>query len=324
MTSKRISRRLFLKSGVAAAGTLALSATPSLAAKKPSNDDLCTLLDIRKCIACEACVEACRDVNDTKFPEPDGPIPTMVPQRKVRVEDWSSEEKREVTDRLTPYNWLFIQHAEGTYDGQSFELAIPRRCMHCQNPPCVNLCPFGAAHTLSNGIVRLHPDLCMGGAKCRKVCPWHIPQRQSGVGLHLDLLPQYAGNGVMYKCDRCYDRVADGELPACIEVCPEQVQEIGPRAQIITKARRLAADINGFIYGVKENGGTHTIYISPVPFDVLDKSIETGSGKPHLKNTADAMADPNRMLAALAIAPVAGVLGALGHLNRLGRKGAGQ
>ena len=248
-------------------------------------------------------------------------MPTMYPREKVRVEDWSSEKKRDVTDRLTPYNWLFIQHAEGTYNNESFELAIPRRCMHCQNPPCVNLCPFGAAHSLSNGIVRFHTDLCMGGAKCRKVCPWLIPQRQSGVGLHLNLLPQYAGNGVMYKCDRCYDRIDDGELPACAEVCPEGVQEIGPRAEILEKARRLAEDINGFIYGADENGGTNTIYVSPVPFDGLNQAIDKGPGEPHLKKTEDAMADPNRMLAALAIAPVAGVIGAIGHLRRLGRQG---
>ena len=324
MKPKPISRRAFLKTGVAAAGTLALSATPLRAANRHNKAELCTLLDIRKCVACEACVETCRDVNDAKFPEPQGPMPTMYPKEKVRVEDWSAEEKREITDRLTPYNWLFIQHAEGTYNNESFELAIPRRCMHCQNPPCVNLCPFGAAHSLSNGIVRFHPDLCMGGAKCRKVCPWYIPQRQSGVGLHLNLLPQYAGNGVMYKCDRCYDRIADGELPACIEVCPEGVQEIGLRAEILEKAYSLAKEIKGFIYGADENGGTHTIYVSPVPFDVLNQAIDKGPGEPHLRKTKDAMADPNRMLAALAIAPVAGVIGAIGHLRRLSRQGGNQ
>ncbi|CAB5097830.1 Tri-[4Fe-4S] ferredoxin domain protein Dhaf_0070 [Olavius algarvensis associated proteobacterium Delta 3] len=323
MTSKRISRRSFLKAGMGAAGTVALAASPVSATRKQHNEDLCTLIDIQKCVACEACVDACRDVNDVKFPEPEGPMPNMFPRKKVRVEDWSPEEKRDVTDRLTPYNWLFIQHAEGTYNGKSFELAIPRRCMHCLNPPCVNLCPFGAAHTLSNGIVRIHQDLCMGGAKCRAVCPWHIPQRQSGVGLHLDILPQYAGNGVMFKCDRCYDRVAEGELPACIEVCPEGVQEIGPRKEMVEKARRLATQINGFVYGADDNGGTNTIYVSPVPFGVLNEAIVIGPGNPHLKRTADSMADPNRMLAALAIAPVAGVIGALGRLRKLSRQGEG-
>ncbi len=214
-------------------------------------------------------------------------------------------------DRLTPYNWLFIQAAEGEYNGESFELNIPRRCMHCNNAPCVNLCPFGAAFKQADGIVRIHPDICMGGAKCKAVCPWKIPERQSGVGLHLDLLPQYAGNGVMYKCDRCYKLIADGELPACIESCPEDVQEIGPREEIIAKARKIAGEIDGFIYGERENGGTNTIYVSPVPFDLLNKSIVTGPGEPHLKSVPDAMEDVNNLAKALLIAPVAGVAGAI-------------
>ena len=93
------------------------------------------------------------------------------------------------------------------------------------------------------------------------------PQRQTGVGLYLDLLPSLAGNGVMYKCDRCYDRIAQGGLPACIEACPEEVQTIGPRPDIIAKAHAIAQEIGGHVYGASENGGTNTIYVSPVPFE---------------------------------------------------------
>ena len=223
--------------------------------------------------------------------------------------DWSSEQKQAVTERLTPYNWLYIQYAEGQYNGDYYELNIPRRCMHCQNAPCVNLCPFGAAFKQDDGIVRIHPDVCMGGAKCKSVCPWKIPERQSGVGLHLNLLPNYAGNGVMYKCDRCYQLIAKGELPACIEICPEDVQQIGPRTEIIAKARQLANEMNGFVYGETENGGTNTLYVSPVPFDVLQNNIETGPGKPHFKKAADAMEDANNLAKAMLIAPLAGIVG---------------
>jgi Fe-S-cluster-containing dehydrogenase component len=289
---------------------------PRRSAAAPGQE-LCTLLDIRKCIGCEACVEACRWENEDKFPEPEGEMPVMLPADRVKVADWSSEEKRDVRHRLTPYNWLYIQYAEGKYNGKPYSLTIPRRCMHCRNAPCVNLCPFGAAHKESNGIVRIHPGFCMGGAKCKQVCPWHIPERQSGVGLHLDLLPQYAGNGVMFKCDRCYDRIAEGELPACIEACPEDVQIIGPRKEIVKKARALADEIDGFVYGDTQNGGTNTIYVSPVPFDELNRGIEKGPGRPHLADVADSMEKTNNMIAALALAPVAGFLGALVRFKSL-------
>lgn len=323
----RLSRRSFIKGGLITAGALAAAGVPSPRPALAADAELCTLLDLQKCIACGACVEACREVNEAKFPEPEGPMPDMIPRNKVKISDWSSEEKRDVDDRLTPYNWLFIQSAYGEYNGEAFEINIPRRCMHCRNAPCSNLCPFGAAFIQGDGIVRIHPDVCMGGAKCKAVCPWHIPERQSGVGLHLDLLPQYAGNGVMYKCDRCYNRLKEGELPACIDVCPEEVQEIGPREEIIEKAHKLAEEMDGYIYGENENGGTNTLYVSPVPFDVLNKAIEKGPGSPHLGAADDAMASANNMALAMAIAPVAGVVGAFFHFMRLGtsdqrRKGA--
>jgi len=313
-----LNRRSFLKAGLITTGaaiTASLPAPPKvLAAGEP---ELCTLLDVRKCIACGECVEACRDVNEHKFPEPEGPMPDMLPRNRVKIADWSAQEKREVDHRLTPYNWLFIQTAEGEFNGEEFEINIPRRCMHCRNAPCSKLCPFGAAFTQPNGIIRIHPEVCMGGAKCKRVCPWHIPERQSGVGLHLNLLPQYAGNGVMYKCDRCYHRIAEGEVPACVEVCPEDVQQIGPRAEMIAKAYALAKEIDGYVYGDKENGGTNTLYVSPVPFDVLNKAIEKGPGEPHLKPVTDVMASPNNWTTALAVAPVAGVLGALARFKPL-------
>jgi formate dehydrogenase iron-sulfur subunit len=184
--------------------------------------------------------------------------------------------------------------------------------MHCVNPPCVKLCPWGAARQLENGISRIDSDLCLGGSKCKKVCPWNIPQRQTGTGLYLDILPSMAGNGVMYKCDRCYQRVAEGELPACIESCPEGVQTIGPRDEIIKKAHALAGEINGYIYGEKENGGTNTIYVSPVPFEELNKAVEKGKGKPHLKPVKDTMAQANNLAAAMLLAPVAGIAAAVG------------
>jgi hypothetical protein len=130
------------------------------------------------------------------------------------------------------------------------------------------------------------------------------------VGLYLDVLPNFAGNGVMFKCDRCYERVADGDLPACIEACPEDVQTIGPRDEIIKKAHALAKEINGFVYGETENGGTNTIYVSPVPFEEINQAIEKGKGKPDFPAARDAMADANNLVAAMVIAPLAGLAAA--------------
>jgi formate dehydrogenase iron-sulfur subunit len=307
-----ISRRRFLKGSAAAACALAVGQGAAAAADS-REEQLATLIDIRKCVGCEACVMACQETNGHKYPAPQKPYPKMYPAR-VKVSDWS--DKQDVTDRLTPYNWLFIQHATVTIDGQETELNIPRRCMHCVNPPCVKLCPWGAARQEPNGLSRIDADVCLGGNKCGEVCPWHVPQRQTGVGLYLDLLPSLAGNGVMYKCDRCYDRLAQGELPACIEACPEGVQTIGPRRQILAEARKIAEQIGGYLYGADENGGTNTIYVSPVPFGQINQASQYGPGQPHMAPVADQMKQGNRLAAAMVVAPLAGVGAAVARMLR--------
>jgi Fe-S-cluster-containing hydrogenase component 2 len=196
--------------------------------------------------------------------------------------------------------------------------------MHCANPPCVKLCPWGAAYQEPSGLSRIDADICLGGNKCGEVCPWDVPQRQTGVGLYLDLLPSLAGNGVMYKCDRCYDRLARGELPACIEACPEEVQTIGPRRRILAQAQALAEKIGGHLYGASENGGTHTIYVSPVPFEQINAGSQYGPGRPPMAPVADQMKTGNRLAAAMILAPLAGAGAAVAKMLRAGQENPGQ
>ncbi|HBE94976.1 MAG TPA: 4Fe-4S ferredoxin [Desulfovibrio sp.] len=329
LTKKTVlSRRGFLRAlGLGGLSVLAPAAVQARA--KGSEHELATLLDLSRCVGCGACVAACRQGNAPKFPEPVKPFPAMVPARS-KPEDWS--EKREVDDRLTPYNWLFIQTAEVDWKGERVTVHIPRRCLHCVNPPCANLCPWGAAGKQDNGIVRINDQVCLGGAKCRDVCPWKIPQRQTGVGLYLKLLPRFGGNGVMYKCDRCHELVAQGEQPRCVTACPFGVQSIGPRPEMIERARALARDMDGYIYGLEENGGTNTFYVSPVPFDLLDAALAQaqakGPGRPHLGTVADSMADESNLAWATLLAPLAGVaagtLGLIAGSNKDKEDGHGE
>jgi Fe-S-cluster-containing dehydrogenase component len=316
-----MNRRKFLKT-MALVGALAVPGAGAARAGSAGADapvELATLLDLSRCVGCGECVAACREVNAAKFPEPVRPFPKMFPAR-VRAEDWSA--RRDEDGRLTPYNWLTIQTAVVEKDGQELEVHIPRRCMHCVNPPCANLCPWGAAYKRADGVVRINDSICLGGAKCRDVCPWGIPQRQTGVGLYLDLLPALAGNGVMYKCDRCHQRLDAGQLPACIEACPMDVQSIGPREEMAARARALAAETGGHVYGLEENGGTNTFYVSPVSFEALDRAVTHGPGQPHLRPVADVMARDEAFTAAVFGAPLAGLAAGLLTAVR-GLRGAG-
>lgn len=364
--SSQVSRRGFLKAGLAAAAGVGLSAGQAVLPQTlhaGGGEELCTVFDLGQCIGCEACVDACREQWQSSVPDPVSPIPQPFPAR-VPIEDWS--DKKDVRDRLTPYNFLYVEHLDIEQGGKSRELHIPRRCMHCQNPPCTNLCPFGAGRVEDNGVVHIDPDICLGGAKCMQVCPWKIPQRQSGVGIYLDILPEYAGNGVMFKCHRCLPLLKEGKTPRCIEVCPNQVQSIGPRSQQIAKATALAkqmAQANGapdqwrsHLYGLDENGGTNTIYVSPAPFPGVNAALTklhleqaaadgpprpgqgrgqaakggkgqgrmlARAGRPAMGPVANSMASEENLTLALAIAPVAGLAAGLGRLfsgaKKLGR-----
>jgi formate dehydrogenase iron-sulfur subunit len=276
-------RRRFLKSVTVSAviGTTALLNIPQKA--WAGKGELATLIDLTRCDGCRsqeapACVSACKKVKKGSIPEPVDPIPVPFPTRKV--EDWTK--KKEISDRLTPYNLIFVQKAEVDVAGRKQTVFIPRRCMHCDNPACATLCPFASNHKHPNGAVVIDPDTCFGGAKCKTVCPWEIPQRQSGIGIYLKVLPTLMGNGIMVKCDLCNDLLKQGERPACIGACPKQAMAIGPREEIFARAEELKKKIGGYLYGKTENGGTSTLYVSAVPFDILNASIKKDSGRPGL------------------------------------------
>lgn len=234
------------------------------------------LVDLTKCDGCKdesvpRCVKACRHYNKNRFPEPHKPIQPYWPRKTY--EDWS--DKREKIDTLTPYNWIFVQKVN--IDGQ--EINIPRRCMHCDNPPCVRECPFGALTKQPEGNSVINDKLCFGGAKCRDVCPWHIPQRQAGVGIYLKILPKYAGGGVMYKCDLCKDKIKKGEEPACVIACKERLGQqavftFGERKSIYELAYKKAKEEGLYIYGDKQNGGTSTLYLSKIPFEKIEEALK--------------------------------------------------
>jgi formate dehydrogenase iron-sulfur subunit len=310
----KFSRRTFL-AGMAAATTAAVIPKRKTHARvRP--DSWATLIDLTRCDGCEnqgtpKCVLACRQANAHKFPEPD---PAMLKDYWPQPfhEDWST--KREVTDRLTPYNWTFVQKVTLAVDEREEAVHVPRRCMHCDNPPCVKLCPFGTAKQDTDGPVHIDPTLCFGGAKCRTVCPWSVPQRQAGVGIYTHLDPMPIGGGVMFKCDLCRDRLAQGDKPACVSACPRQAIRIGRKGEIVAAARELAGQINGYIYGEKENGGTSTLYVSQLPFDAIDEALVAGVADPkrvmRLHQPENLLEKTSTLAAAALMAPVAGVVGA--------------
>lgn len=312
-----LNRRTFLKgmvlSGVTTAGILGKAGT-AFAIMNPSTE-YATLINVDKCDGCALydtpqCVSACRQKNEANFPQPEQPIANYWPQKKH--EDWSDQ--KGIVNRLTPYNWTYVQHLEVEFKGKKVKVHVPRRCMHCDNPPCSALCPFGVNNKMPEGPVVIDSNGCFGGAKCRDVCPWQIPQRQAGVGIYKEIAPDYVGGGVMFKCDMCYDLILQGKEPACVKACPQQAITFGEKHALQAEAKKWAADNHGFIYGDVQNGGTSTFYISSVSFDLINEAIERQDldgkpGKIHMKTAIkNTLNEPAGMVKGMVIAPIAGLM----------------
>lgn len=323
--SNKISRRTFLKRTAAAGlttGVLLATKKSGYAQTNHAKEEklVGSIIDLTKCDGCvhkdtPACVLACKEKNKARFPQPEKPLKNYWPQKKH--EDWSEEQDR--IDRLTPYNWTYVENVEVKKNGVKKTVSVPRRCMHCLDAPCQKLCPFGVISKSEHGAVQIDEFFCMGGAKCRSVCPWEIPQRQAGVGLYMHIAPDLAGGGVMYKCDMCADLLEKGKKPACETACPNGAIEFGPYEEIRKKAYARAEEVGGYVYGDKENSGTLTFYVSDVSFKDINEAIlekkkaenDTRPGRPHMEPEVENMLETAHgyMLATL-VAPIAGAAAA--------------
>lgn len=96
------------------------------------------VVDTRLCVACKACVLACKAENDV----PDG-----------FCRDWIVEEVRGEFPNLVAEN-------------------RSERCNHCSEAPCVDACPTGASHVADGGVVLVNHDKCTGCKACIGACPY--------------------------------------------------------------------------------------------------------------------------------------------------------
>ena len=296
-------RRRFLRVAASAfLGGSILAPTDSLA---QDNDLLATLIDIDACDGCGLCVEACRKRSDLLVP-----IPEDIAKYRRRykfVRDWSKGARHDDRSRLTPYNWLTIQKI--SLGSEKSAIYIPRRCMHCLTPTCAILCSTGALTRGRMGAVYVQEQFCVGDGSCTMNCPWYIPSLQPGTS---SLISVTKDASRMFKCDYCVDLQLKGEKPLCIQACPRGAMQIGPYPLMVKKAHELA-DLKGTkdIFGLTENGGTLTFYVSSIPLRELEIGLLRAKairpGLPTLR-VHEIPVEKQRILSFVAATPVAALV----------------
>jgi Fe-S-cluster-containing dehydrogenase component len=140
---------------------------------------------------------------------------------------------------------------------------IGTQCFHCQNPPCVDVCPVKATWMEPDGIVVVDYNWCIGCRYCIAACPYDarrfnwsepvVPADEVNPDQH------YLGNrlrkrGVVEKCTFCIQRSREGRNPACVEACPTGARVFGNLLDPDSEIRWVLA--NKKVFRLKEDLGT--------------------------------------------------------------------
>ncbi|MEE9237186.1 MAG: 4Fe-4S dicluster domain-containing protein, partial [Thermoplasmata archaeon] len=108
------------------------------------------------------------------------------------------------------------------------EYFLPSPCMHCENAPCVKVCPVGATFRRDDGVILIDHDRCIGCRYCMAACPYNARSFNWGEPAHSpeELSHTYSIEapwphrmGVVEKCMFCAHHTKHGKLPACVRAC---------------------------------------------------------------------------------------------------------
>jgi formate dehydrogenase iron-sulfur subunit len=216
------------------------------------------LTDVTKCIGCEECVMACKKTNHQT---------ADVPRR------WDAG------DGLTSRNWTSI--VSGPIVSGPAQSHVRKQCRHCLEPACASACPVGAMHKTAIGAVVYDAAKCMGCRYCMMACPYGVPRYE------WDAAVPY-----VRKCILCYERISNGQQPACTEICPTKATIFGDRDALLAEAHRRIAEKPDLyltkVWGETEAHGSSVLYVSNVDLSFLTDGHAIASD-PLPEKTAAAM-----------------------------------
>lgn len=182
------------------------------------------VIDLKRCIGCNACAVACKQENST----PEG----------IHFTKTVSEEI-------------------GTYPNVT-RAYVPLICNHCEDAPCERVCPTNATYTTEDGVVMVDNNKCIGCKACAAACPYknrfimkkaYLKNGYFGKGALTPFEKQGYSRwvtGTAVKCTFCHDRVAEGLDPACVVTCPTEARTFGDLDDASSKLRQLIQARKGY------------------------------------------------------------------------------
>jgi formate dehydrogenase iron-sulfur subunit len=183
--------------------------------------------DTSVCIGCKACEVACKEWNS-------------VPEDGLELTGMSFDN----TVGLSASTWRHVAFIEqigrpgdattppgDSAPGDSRWLMSSDVCKHCTEAGCLDVCPTGALFRTEFGTVVVQDDVCNGCGYCVSACPFGvIARRETDGGAH--------------KCTLCYDRLTDGQMPACAKACPTQSIQFGPLDELRERANARVSELH--------------------------------------------------------------------------------
>lgn len=195
-------------------------------------------IDLNRCMGCQTCAIACKVQNN---------VPMGM--------HWN---------RVLSAGDEGVDGVEGVYPDLSKKY-IPVSCQHCENAPCVKVCPVEATYQDENGRVIIDYDRCIGCRYCMAACPynvrvfrWEEAVQHPNFNYGHSNVP--ARNiGVVEKCSMCKELTDEGKDPRCVQSCPAEARIFGDLEDPESKVSRYIRENNGESL-LKEKGTKPQVY----------------------------------------------------------------
>lgn len=225
---------------------------------QPSAKKLGLVIDLDTCVGCHACVVSCKEWNTSGYGAP------LSDQDPYGAEPSGSWLNRIHTFEVVPEGGEVIGQ-----EGEARVVHFPKSCLHCEDAPCVTVCPTGASYKRAeDGIVLVDEDKCIGCGLCAWSCAYGARE--------MDI-----AEGVMKKCTLCVDRIYNEELeevdrvPSCVRTCPAGARHFGDLGDPNSEVSLLVADRGGFDLMPEQNNRPVNKYLPPREKPALGASSVT-------------------------------------------------